>query len=164
MEMLYAFRANDYLWSISQWRLDGRWKKTSNIFCIFIFHLFFIYNWSSEIYIYIIQLYGKACDHMTSQYTLGVFIYSFFISVYTAAINVLQSTGCLLNIVFFLKISKYSRLLPFTVFPRCQCVYTHQAGRTPALQQNWQSSEKSQHFKEKNTIFNKHPVTVIIYE
>ena len=29
--------------------------------------------------------------------------------------------------------------------------------RTPALQQNWQSSEKSQHFKEK-TIFNEHPV------
>ena len=29
------------------------------------------------------------------------------------------------------------------------CVYTHQAGRTPALQQNWQSSEKSQNFKGK---------------
>ena len=29
------------------------------------------------------------------------------------------------------------------------CVYTHQAGRKPALQQNWQSSEKSQNFKEK---------------
>ena len=32
------------------------------------------------------------------------------------------------------------------------------AGKTPALQQNWQSPEKSQHFKEKNTIFNEHPV------
>ena len=42
-----------------------------------------------------------------------------------------------------------SMLLPFSVFPRCQCVYTHQAVRTPALQQNWQSSEKSQNFKEK---------------
>ena len=41
----------------------------------------------------------------------------------------------------------YSVLWPFSVFPRCQCVYTHQAGRTHALQQNWQSSEK--HFKEK---------------
>ena len=29
------------------------------------------------------------------------------------------------------------------------------AGQTPALQQNWQSSEKSQHFK-KNTIFNEY--------
>ena len=28
-------------------------------------------------------------------------------------------------------------------------MYTHQAGKTPALQQNWQSSEKSQNFKEK---------------
>ena len=29
-------------------------------------------------------------------------------------------------------------------------VYTHQAGRTPALlHQNWQSSEKSQYLKEK---------------
>ena len=28
--------------------------------------------------------------------------------------------------------------LPFSVFPRCQCVYTHKAGRTPALEQNWQ--------------------------
>ena len=45
-----------------------------------------------------------------------------------------------------------------SVFPRCQCMYTHQAGRKPALQQNWQSSEKSQNFKEKNTIFNEHPV------
>ena len=36
-----------------------------------------------------------------------------------------------------------------SVFPRCQCVYTPQAGRNPALQQNWQSSEKSQNFKEK---------------
>ena len=31
----------------------------------------------------------------------------------------------------------------------CQYVYTHQAGRTPALQQNSHSSEKLQHFKEK---------------
>jgi len=35
-------------------------------------------------------------------------------------------------------------------------VYTHEAGRTPALQQNWQSSEKSQHLKKQ--IFNEHPV------
>ena len=42
-------------------------------------------------------------------------------------------TGCSLNIVFFSKILKYSRLWPFSVFPRCQCVYTHQAGKTPAL-------------------------------
>ena len=28
-------------------------------------------------------------------------------------------------------------------------MYTHQAGRKPALQPNWQSSEKSKHFKEK---------------
>ena len=59
------------------------------------------------------------------------------------------TTGCSLNIVFFSEIFKYSGLWPFSVFPRCQCVYTHQAGRTPALQQNWQSSEKSQNFKEK---------------
>ena len=59
--------------------------------------------------------------------------------------------------VFFSKILKYSGLWPFSVFPRRQCVYTHQAGSTQALQQNWQSSEKSQHLKEK-TIFNEHPV------
>ena len=33
--------------------------------------------------------------------------------------------------------------IPDSVFPRYQCVYTHQAGRKPALQQNRQSSEKS---------------------
>ena len=49
----------------------------------------------------------------------------------------------------FFKILKYSGLLPFSVFPRCQCVYTHQAGRTPALQQSWQSLEKFRNFKEK---------------
>ena len=40
------------------------------------------------------------------------------------------NTGCSLNIVFF----KKSRILPFSVFPRCQCMYTHQTGRTTALQ------------------------------
>ena len=50
---------------------------------------------------------------------------------------------------FFPKILEYSGLWSFSVFPCCQCVYTHQAGRTPALQQNWKSSEKSQNFKEK---------------
>ena len=58
------------------------------------------------------------------------------------------NTGCSLNIVFF----KKSGVLPFSVFPRCQCMYTHQASRTPALQQNWHSSEKSQKFKEKHNI------------
>ena len=45
--------------------------------------------------------------------------------------------------------SKILIYIPDSVFPRCQCVYTHQAGRTPALQQNWQSSEN---FKEKHNI------------
>ena len=39
--------------------------------------------------------------------------------------------------------------IPNSVFPRCQCVYTHQAGRKPAPQQNWESSQKSPNFKEK---------------
>ena len=51
--------------------------------------------------------------------------------------------------VFFQKILEYSEVWSFSVFPWCPCAYTHQAGRTPALQQNWQSSEKSQNFKEK---------------
>ena len=51
----------------------------------------------------------------------------------------------------FLDDSKYvyPRLWPLSVFSQCQCMYTHQAGRTPALQQNWQSSEKSWNYKEK---------------
>ena len=51
---------------------------------------------------------------------------------------------------FLPKILKYSGLWPFSVFPRCQFVYTQQAGRKPALlQQNLQCSEKSQNVKEK---------------
>ena len=53
---------------------------------------------------------------------------------------------------------KIFRTLLFSVFPRCQCVYAHQAGRTPALQQNWQSSEKLLKILWKNKIFNEHPV------
>ena len=68
------------------------------------------------------------------------------------------TTGCSLNIVLFPIFQKYSGLWPFSVFLRCQCVYTHQASRKPALQQNWQSPKKSQNFKEKNTIFKEHPV------
>ena len=47
--------------------------------------------------------------------------------------------------VFF----KYSGFWPFSVFPRCQCVCTHQAGRKPALQQNLQ---KTQYLM--NTLYN----------
>jgi len=36
-------------------------------------------------------------------------------------------------------------------------------GRTPALQQNWQSLEKLQLLRKKNTIFNEHPVAVCKY-
>ena len=68
------------------------------------------------------------------------------------AIAAASDTGCSLNIVFFSKILKYSALLLFSVFSRCQCVYTHQAGRKPALQQNWQNSERSQNVEEKNNI------------
>ena len=55
-------------------------------------------------------------------------------------------TGC-----YFENFKIYSGLLHLSVSPRCQCVYT-MAGKTHALQQNWQSSEKSQHFKEKRNI------------
>ena len=60
----------------------------------------------------------------------------------------LKDTGCSLNIVFF---SEFLTIFfwPFSVFPRCQSVYIQQAGRKPAPQQNWQSSEKSQIFNEK---------------
>ena len=64
------------------------------------------------------------------------------------------ATGCSLNIVFFPKILKYFGLWPFSVFPWCQCVYyTHQEGRTPALQKNWQSRQKDHNIlREKHNI------------
>ena len=54
-----------------------------------------------------------------------------------------------------IKYCVFSKILiyfPDSVFSRCQCVYTRRAGRTPALQQNWQSSENSKKFKEKHNI------------
>ena len=59
--------------------------------------------------------------------------------------------GVHLILCFFEDFKIYSGLCPLSVSPRFQCVYT-MAGQTPALQQNWQSSEKSQHFKEKHNI------------
>ena len=44
---------------------------------------------------------------------------------------------------------RYEGELITLCFPPCQFVYTKQAGRKPTLQQNWQSSEKSQDFEEK---------------
>ena len=55
----------------------------------------------------------------------------------------------------FIKYCVFSKILiyfPDSVFSRWQCVYTRQAGRTPALQQNWQSSENLKNFKEKHNI------------
>ena len=48
--------------------------------------------------------------------------------------------------------SKILLYIPDSVFSRCQCVYTHQAGRTPAPQQNRQSWKNSKNFKEKHNI------------
>ena len=50
---------------------------------------------------------------------------------------------------FFAEDFKILRTLAFPCFPWCQFVYTHKAGRKPALLQKWQSSEKSQSLKEK---------------
>ena len=61
-----------------------------------------------------------------------------YIYVCVCVIKKYPHTGCSLNIVFFfLKVLEYSGLWSFSAFPWCQFVYTHQAGRTPALQQNW---------------------------
>ena len=63
--------------------------------------------------------------------------------------NIDRPTGCSLKIVFFEDFNINSGLWHLSVSPRCQCMYTQLAGRKPAPQQNWQSSEKSQNFKEK---------------
>ena len=76
----------------------------------------------------------------------------FLLFLYTESFGFYDGTGCSLNIVFFWNIL---RLWPFSVFPRCQCVSTHQAGRTPAMQQqNWQSSEKSQNVGKTQYLMN----------
>ena len=60
------------------------------------------------------------------------------------------NTGCSINVVFFSNFLKIFQTLFSLV---SVCVHKqgprHKAGRKPALQQNWQSSEKSQNFKEK---------------
>ena len=64
----------------------------------------------------------------------------------------------------FIKYCFFSKILKYIPDSVSACVHwtsrlgRQMAGRTPALQQNWQSLEKSQLFKEKNTIFNEHPV------
>ena len=55
----------------------------------------------------------------------------------------------------FIKHCVFSKILiyfPDSVFSWCQCVYTRQAGRTPALQQKWKSSENSKKIKKKHNI------------
>ena len=60
------------------------------------------------------------------------------------------NTGCSLIIVFFSENFKIFQTLVFLCLPSVSVVvHTHQTGRKPVLQQNWQSFEKSQHFKEK---------------
>ena len=54
--------------------------------------------------------------------------------------------------VFYEDFKIYSGLWTLSVSLRCQCVFT-MIGQTPALQQNLQSSEKSQHIKEKDNTY-----------
>ena len=61
-----------------------------------------------------------------------------------------DGTGCSIKYCVFSKDFRLFRTLVLLCFPSVSvCVHTHQAGRTPALDQNSQSSEKSQNFKEK---------------
>ena len=62
-----------------------------------------------------------------------------------------QVQGVHEKLFFFEDFNIYFGLCPLSVSPRCQCVYKI-AGRKPALQQNLQSSEKQQLFKEKHNI------------
>ena len=62
-----------------------------------------------------------------------------------------QVQGVHEKLCFFEDFNIYFGLCPLSVSPRCQCVYK-MAGQTPALQQNLQSSEKAQYFKEKHNI------------
>ena len=59
--------------------------------------------------------------------------------------------GVHLILFFFLKILKYIPNSGLSRFPLGISVCV--AGQTTALQQNWQSSEKSQHFEEKHNIY-----------
>ena len=75
-----------------------------------------------------------------------------FFNIHTYTYVCIKKTRkCLAKIYFdkifrayrvFIKYCFFSKILiyiPDSVFSRCQCVYTQQAGRTPALQQNRQS-------------------------
>ena len=66
--------------------------------------------------------------------------------------NCSSYTGCSVNIVFFSEDFQIFRTLAFLCFPSVSvCVHTT-TGRKPVLQQNCQSLEKSQNFKEKHNI------------
>ena len=62
----------------------------------------------------------------------------------------MEDTSCSLNIVFFRRFLYIFLTLAYLGFPldASVCTLDTMAGQTSALQQNWQSSEKSQHFKE----------------
>ena len=66
-----------------------------------------------------------------------------------------SDTSLLLTYRMFIKYCVFSEVFKnipdsgLSLFSLGVSVYAHQTGRKPALQQNWQSSEKSQNFKEK---------------
>ena len=60
--------------------------------------------------------------HLSSHFYWGV-------EEFTCGVIRKTDTRWSLNIVFFSKILKYSGLLYFSVFFRCQCVYVHPTGR-----------------------------------
>ena len=67
-------------------------------------------------------------------------------------------TGCSLNIMFFSKILKYSGVLPFSVFPRCQYMCTHTRHVEHQRCSRTRRFQKNRKILRKNTIFNEQPV------
>ena len=120
-------------------------------FCLFVINIFFIImNNSIKIDWFEIILSITLCKY---QFFRNRLFYGNnqmkFCDFQEKNIGIWNTYRVFIKYCVFPKISKYSKLWPFSVLSPCQCVYTHKAGRKPALQQNWQSSEKSQHFKEK---------------
>ena len=99
-------------------------------------------------YLYILSpLLNPNITTINGPSNLGRRIYRSVSLFFSPRLIMREGAGCSLNIVFISKEFRILRTLTFICFPLVSvCVYTHQAGRKPALQQ---SSEKLQNFKEK---------------
>ena len=109
-------------------------RRKHSIVCLYLSSCHYILHFR-RLFVFLPYHLNIKCQHMSICIFRSVCVSFHLFFNHALARAVLQIYRVFIKYCVFPKILEYFGTLAF-FFPWCQCVYTHKAGRTPALQQN----------------------------